>query len=511
MRICEEADFILLNCTNTQLSRKPFRHALYYVLNILSLRTATTRTVPLPNALNIVGRMDFEAERDGAWQRLPRQVLDFLGQQRPDAAIKFGMGLLRVPEQLDCRILSYHHGDPRHFRGRPAGFYELLGDVSTIGQVVQIISNRLDAGAIVAFAETRVRPHSYRSSMADAYATSPLLLKRALDNCLSGKVLPFEPAGRNYRLPSNWAVLRFAAKLLRAKAARLFYGAFFLKAWEVASAEATTDTPARLIDAVGDAARWEIAPRPLKYQFLADPFPHPNGGVLVEALRRSDGQGDIVHFAGDTVRTLCSGPGHFSYPATIKAGNDWYMVPEVSEWAEPQVFRLTGEGCEFVGELKVEGAPRLVDGTLYAADNAFYLFANDASEGSDVLRLWSADSLFSPFTEHPESPIRISPAGGRMAGALLRSGGRLYRMGQDCARGYGRQIVLFEILALSRSTYEETVAGDLSFTTVNGPHTLNLRGGRAYFDFYRERFSLLAGTGRLRATIAKRRARRMTV
>lgn len=510
MRICEDADFILLNCTNTRLTRRPFRHALYYVLNMLSLRTAATRSVSLPDRLNIVAHLDFEAEQDGAWQRLPEEVVAFLSRRTPDVAIKFGMGLLRVPEQLDCRILSYHHGDPRHFRGRPAGFYELLGDVATVGQIVQIISDRLDAGAVVAFGETRVRPHSYRSTMADAYRTSPLLLKSAIANCLSGKTLPVEPEGRNCRLPSNWTVVRFAAKLLKAKAARLLYGAFFTKAWEVASADTGAAAPGRLIDAIGESGRWRVLQRPRRYEFLADPFPHPHGGVLVEALRRSDGQGEIVHFGDETSRTVCCGAGHFSYPATIRTADGWYMVPEVSEWTDPRIYRLTDDACELVGELTVEGAPRLIDATLYAAEDGLYLFANDASEGSDVLRLWTAESLFSPFTEHSGSPILISPKGARMAGALLRSGERLYRMGQDCARGYGRRIILFEVLALSRSRYEETVAGELSFGNVNGPHTLNLRNGRAYFDFYRERFALFAGLGRLRAAIAKRQALRRT-
>jgi hypothetical protein len=97
-----------------------------------------------------------------------------------------------------------------------------------------------------------------------------------------------------------------------------------------------------------------------------------------------------------------------------------------------------------------------------------------------------------------------------MAGALLRSGGRLYRPGQDCARGYGRRIIFFEIAALSHSTYEETLAGELSFATVNGPHTLNLSESTAYFDFYRDEFSFFAGFGRLRAAAAKRRAARRT-
>ena len=506
LQLAADADFILLTCTNTRFTRRPFRHGLYYLLNLISLKGAATRPAPLPARLHIVERLDFEAEWDGAWQSFPRQVLDLLASERPDAAIKFGMGLLRVPDELECRILSYHHGDPRKFRGRPAGFYELLADVPTVGQIVQIISNRLDAGAILAFAETRVQPHSYRATMAEAYRASPLLMRTAVRNVLSGKVLPIEPSGRNYRLPSNATVLRFGAKLLAGKIRRLAYGAFFEKAWEVASAKADAHSPEQLAGAIGQSSSWRVVARPAMYRFLADPFPHPDGGVLVEALRRSDGQGEIVHFAEGSEQILCSGPGHFSYPATIEAGGERFMLPEVSEWTRPRLYRLTPHGCEPAADLNVEGGRRLVDATLYSGDDGLYLFANDVADGSEVLRLWTADSLFSRFTDHPDSPVRISPAGGRMGGGLLELGGRLYRPGQDCSRGYGRRILLFEVLALSRSSYDERPAGEISLEDAIGPHTLNVRGGTAWFDLYRERFSLLAGFRRFRASVSKRRA-----
>lgn len=505
MQLSDRADFVLLNCTNTRFRRRALRHASYYLLNVLALRNRETRSGPLPPQLNIVERLDFESEWEGAWQRLPGHVLDQLGKWRPDVALKFGMGLLRVPDALECKVLSYHHGDPRRFRGRPGGFYELLDDVPTVGQIVQIISNRLDSGAVVAFAETRAQPHSYRATMTEAYRLSPLLMRTAVRNCLSGKVLPIEPTGRNYRLPSNSTVVRFAAKVAAAKVRRLIYGAFFEKAWEVASAEVSPETPAELLTQVEDRSRWRIVQRPARYRFLADPFPHPMGGVLVEALRRDDGQGEIVHIADDRAAVLCHGAGHFSYPATVRSGEEWFVVPEVSEWTRPRAYRLDGEECEMAGVLDIDGSPRLVDPTLHSEGGAIYLFANRALEGSGVLRLWTAPSLFARFTEHPDSPVRISPVGARMAGAVLRIGGRLCRVGQDCSRGYGKGIVLFEIGALSPDEYREEPLGDFSFQEVSGPHTLNLRGGTAFFDFYRERFGALAGIRRFRARLAKQR------
>lgn len=502
-QLCESAEFVVLNCTNTRFKRHPVRHALYYLLNILSLRTSITQSVPLPAGLKIVGSMDFESIQEGAWQRLPSRVLEALSKWRPALALKFGMGLLRLPEEIECKILSFHHGDPRQFRGRPGGFYELLGNVPTVGQIVQIITNRLDAGAVVAFGETPVQPYSYRGTMEESYRTSPLLMKSALANCLSGTELPLEPTGRNHRLPSNWAVARFAAKMIKEKAKRLVYGAFIEKAWQVVSAQVTLTNAQELLTRTKDRARWRIVPRPHPYGFLADPFPHPSDGVIVEALRRRDGQGEIVHFGSDSTHVYCSGPAHFSYPGTFRVGGHWYLIPEVSEWSPPRIYRIAGDECEFVGHLDVESTVRLVDPTLHAQDGTVYLFANEASEGSHVLRLWTAKALFSRFTEHPESPIRISPAGSRMAGAILRLGTGLYRLGQQCSRGYGKAVILFEITRISLSDYREEVVGELTFDGVSGPHTLNVRGDTVYFDFYTERFALGAGIRRMRALLSK--------
>ena len=483
LQLSDSADFVVLNCTNTRFSRRPFRHALYYLLNVLALKNRETRSVPLPAELNIVERLDFASEWDGAWQRLPGQVLDQLGKWHPDVAVKFGMGLLKVPEALECKILSYHHGDPRRFRGRPAGFYELLGDVPSVGQIVQIISSRLDSGAVVAFAETRARGHSYRATMAEAFRLSPLLMKSAVHNCLSGQVLAIEATGRNYRLPSNRTVARFAAKLVDAKLRRIVNALFWEKAWKVGWMALEPDTLPQLLDSLSDAAQWQVVSEPSTYAFLADPFPHPRDGILVEALRRRDGQGEIVHIADASARLMCEGAGHFSYPGTICVEGRCFLVPEVAEWSEPRIYRITDNGCEFVRELDIGGSPRLVDPTLHEADGVLYLFGNALAEGTEVLRLWTSTDLFGRFSEHPASPIRISPEGGRMAGAILHIGGRRFRFGQDCTRGYGDGIVVFEICRLSPTDYEEVELRSLAFSGVKGPHTLNLGNGIACFDF----------------------------
>ena len=508
-RLPPDCEFLVYNCTNSRASHRSLKHALYYALNLVSLRNRHTARVGLPEALNARANTDFEAEYDGIWQRLPQPLLAKIVADEPSVLIKFGMGLLRVPSvsELPVPILSYHHGDPRAFRGRPAGFHELLMGKETIGQVVQILSNRLDAGEIVAFAETKGHEHSYRRTMIDAYRCSPLLLKTAITNAVSGYRSPIEATGKVYRLPSNARVLRFLVKQLRCLLRHLAYGAMFEKSWQVAEAPVPEDTGGGPLTRLPDQTTWRVVRCPPEYRFLADPFYHPEGlGLLVEALRKSTNMGEILHLSGAIETPITDwAAGHYSYPSTCSVGGQYYLVPEVSEWSVARLYRLSGSRLDEIGELDVPGRPRLLDPTLFKSDCGLFLFANDEKDGSSVLRLWYSDSVLGPFAEHGSSPIRISPKGSRMAGSVhVTPAGTRYRVGQDLRRSYGDGIVIFRVDALSPTEYRETEVGEVRLADLRGPHTLNVCDDKVVFDYYSDRFSPLAGIRRL-LSLARRR------
>lgn len=491
---------VVYNNKRRRRARRSLRHAFYYALNLVAVRNPLTRFVPLgrddPRILRVV---DFEAEQEGAWQRLPEALLAEIARDRPAAILKFGLDLLRVPaaDRLALPILSYHHGDPERYRGRPAGFWELVHGRSVIGQMVQILSNRLDAGAVVAFAETKVHAHSYRATLIEAYRASPLILARAIDKAVAGERLDKPVGGPAYRLPGNLIVLRLCLRLARAKAGRLVYGALFEKRWQVSTA------PASPGEELPDPGRWRTLPCPRGYTFLADPFFAPDGSLLVEALNAASGKGEILllDHGGPPVR-LSNPAVHHSYPASVEEGGRHHIVPEFALWSPPRAYAWGREPWNGGRELDIAGRPHLLDPTFLRHEGGLYLFANIVEEGNGVLRLWRAPSLFGRFEEHPSSPIRISPIGARMAGEIVRGGdGSLTRLGQDDSGGYGDGLLMFEIEALAPDLYRERPAGRLRFEGVKGPHTLGFRDGTAVFDWYRERFSLLAGVRRLRARL----------
>lgn len=504
--IADESELLVYNCTNKKLVRRRPRHAAYYLLNLFTVRNRMSRRRAWPAELKATAVREFEAVQDGSWQALPRELLQQMRDDRLDAIVKFGMGLLRVPpaEQLASPILSYHHGDPAHFRGRPAGFYEMQSGRPVMGQVVQRLSNRLDAGEIVAFAETKVSPHSYRATLVEAYRHSPLILKKAVNNSIAGR--SWNPAewGRAYRLPSNVPIVKFLLKQWRNACAHLLYGLFKEKQWKVATvAVSESPTLKSVQQSLADPANWRTIETPFAYRFLADPFFYPAGGLLVEGFNSRSCRGEILHVGGDGVRRVSDRGGHFSYPAPYYDGEQWFVVPEISEWSSPKIFGLRDSLIE-AGELRIPGREPLLDPTPFRHGGSTYLFANLATEGPSVLRLWTAEKLNDEFTEHPSSPVRLSPHGARMAGGILALGGDLVRVGQDLGRDYGDGLCFFRIKHIGLDRYEEEWVGDFRFGHCKGPHTFNIRGNQVAFDYYVDRFSLLAGMRRFRERRAAR-------
>jgi hypothetical protein len=510
VRGCDELS--VFSCSNTRLKRRLIRHCGYYFLNALSVRNPLTRQMDIATGRKrISSHTTFSSNYDGSWQTLPDTVVEQLKDY--DIILKFGMGLLRVPptEVLPVPILSYHHGDPDQFRGRPAAFWEMVQGAPVVGQVVQRIGNRLDAGDIAAYAETRVLPHSYRSTLLESYRHSRLLINSAIQNALAHAWLPKSCSGCNYRLPSNWLVAKFFVAMAFQFAKRIIYGAVTEKKWQVSRASAAGFRMSAVSsESFPPESSWREIPVNGGFVFYADPFFASRGdGILVEALCDRTGEGEILLIERDEHRRLLAIDGHLSYPCAVEAAGRHLLIPEMAVDYEQKLFAFEEGELRQLPALRFEKPTRLIDPTLVEHDGRLYLFANELSTGASALFLWSAESLDHVFQLHPASPLLITPRGGRMAGNLVRAEGGLIRLGQTFLRRYGDGIVVYEVTELSATRYAEREIGELRFGGRNGPHTLNSRGGELVFDWYKEVFSPLAGLRRWRAH--RRAATRQTL
>lgn len=478
----------VLNCTNTANKKRIWHNGMYYALNMASIKNPLTRKRPLNFDDSFV--VDFDSRYEGSWQWIPDDVIAQLAEKKCYTMLKFGMSLLKTDNLVGFDVLSFHHGDPRQYRGRPVGFYELLHNAECVGLIVQKLSNILDGGEVLAIGYAKTHKYSYRKTIQEIYRSSPALLRRALINHISGKNVDILPIGKNYRLPSNWLVVKFCVRLLTQKVKRLIYGALWEKRWNIMVAE-DVNPVATTILTIADK-KYPIIPA--KYNFYADPFFSADGTkIRTEALLAATGLGEIVELDVNSLKitsTLLAGP-HFSYPYTFLEKDSEYLLPEVSSHEAPYLFDLSG----VLQKIPLRGLEnlRLVDPSLVKADGRYWLFGGHPETAATMLQLYSADSIDGPYIPHSMNPIVISPLCARMGGRLLVHEGKLYRFGQNNADAYGNGIRVMEVVKLSRDNYEEQEVAQLRFSDAHGPHTVDVRNGKVVVDFYIDRFSFLAG------------------
>jgi len=480
---------LVLSCVNTRTKKNLAKHFLYYALNFFTLKNHLTRKVNLE--CNDVKFIQFESIYEGTWQKIPDLILSELVDLGIDVVIKFGMSLLRVDGNLShLKILSFHHGDPAYFRGRPAGFYELIQKKSSVGIIVQELSNKLDAGRVWAISHSKVQHHSYRKTAINFYAKSQYLLRKAIINLSRNTPIDILSEGRNYRLPSNLLVLKFIAFIFLRKMKRLLYGAFYEKKWNIATSRDVNIFHGELLS----LKTAKLATIVSGYNFYADPFFSSNGKIIrLEALNSKNGLGEILEIDAENLikKNILLQGNHYSYPFSFLFGAEEYLIPEVASHSSPYALR-----APFGGNVKIllKGMERyrVVDSTIFEYEGVIYLFCGMSSSAADCLYLFHSKSFGNEFISHPLNPIIVDPSRARMGGRIVHRNGRLYRFGQDNSYGYGDGLSVCEINKLSTTDYEEKIVGLLRFKDANGPHTIDFFKDEAVFDFYIERLSVMA-------------------
>lgn len=498
---------VVLNCQNTT-SKKDFsKNLVYYILSRMTIKNKLTEYTKYQNDKASI--INFDSEYKGNWQVIPENILDIASSEHDiDVIVKFGMSLLKIEGKLkDIPVLSYHHGDPSKYRGRPAGFYELLHNEKKLGLIVQRLTNKLDAGEILAFAEARITPYSYKKSLENSYIQSKYLLRQAVKNLISETTLEIDTGGRNYRLPSNFIATYFLIKLLLNKIRHAMYWMFYEKRWNAGIVQLSDELGGDFLINSSEVSKFDINQQ---YSFYADPFfSVDNTKIRLEALDKKTGLGDIIELDledNDYLNIIASGD-HYSYPFPFLYQGSEYILPEVASHSSQFFFKPNhNESDNERIYLKGLDNKRLVDATLFEHNNYWYLFFGDGSTAHSVLNLWVSESLLQPFKKHPCSPICLSPSGARMAGPIVRYNDKLLRFGQNNNKNYGASITVSEIERITPDSYEEKLYGSIKIDKLLGPHTIsfNFNKGIALIDYYYEQFDLLAGIRRIKLKLSKK-------
>jgi hypothetical protein len=495
-------------CQDKVVSKRSKQNLLYFVVIFIARMFAVEfKKKSIPSSLLVKARvLRFNCERSGSWQRMPSEIHETL--KSCDVVVKFGMNLLKIEKSWEPSfgVISYHHGNPAKYRGRPPAFYELLYGEDSIAVIVQKLTNILDAGDILAIAESRVFTYSYRKSIRKLYAAGVPLLAKSLNefstaSTESSKVV----LGPIYKYPNNHLVMTFLWNLAKSILKHFLYGAFIEKVWAVGRLSCN------FIELEKDFTieNFDVLPNIGSGITAADPVGATDSGIYLEQIGKWN-KGRIALWDYEKyVDVELPRIGHYSFPTVVPFKGRNFIFPESAQHSSPRLFEIDESGLWIGTVIVLEGLERtrLKDPVLFSQNDEFFIFGGE-SDSEQRLNLYISNNLFGPYKEHPSSPILLSPMGARMAGPIYSSNQELFRFGQNCSAGYGRGVTVFKILEISDGSYREARVGQLLVQGALGPHSLLFINQSTFFDYYVEKIHLLAGFKRAISLLLRMHHRR---
>lgn len=213
-------------------------------------------------------------------------------------------------------------------------------------------------------------------------------------------------------------------------------------------------------------------------KFVADPFMiHVQGlwYMFFEVLNKQTNKGEIGLATSSNAlgwvyqQIVLSEQFHLSYPYVFEWNGDHYMIPETLEAGGVWLYRADVFPTDWsrLGALTRETC---ADPSVFRFRDQWWMFACSTPYQHDTLRLYFADELMGPWTEHALSPIVAGDKSkARPGGRVLVFEDRVVRFAQDCVPRYGAQLRAFEILELTASTFRERETRNSPVLTANGP------------------------------------------
>jgi hypothetical protein len=416
--------------------------------------------------------------------RFSDRALSEIRRHDLDVALRFGFRILRGGALEIARhgVWSYHHDDPQAVRGAPPCFWEVMERHPVTGSVLQVLSEKLDAGRVLYRSWSTTHRRSVARNKAQVYWKSAAFVGRCLrqlaesgDAAAGAARREAEPpaAEKLHRKPRNvhaaflvgrHAVRAVTDKLLDAAARKQWFLAFQID--PAASREATAL----------DAGRFRFTPiLPPRDRFWADPFPVPHGdgwAVFFEEYVYAEHRGRLAVLELDRAgrwtapRPVLEAPHHLSYPFVFEWRGERFMVPESSAARRVELCRAADFPDRWQPEAVLLDGVRAVDATLHeAADGRWWMFANVARDETphahDELHLFHADSPLGPWRPHRRNPVVSDARHARPAGRVFSARGDLFRPAQDCSYLYGYAVALQRVRRLDLTDYEEETVSTL--------------------------------------------------
>jgi len=383
-----------------------------------------------------------------------------------DFILRFGLNII-TGEILDIPkygIWSFHHGDERKYRGRPACFWEMYNNENEIGGILQRLNEKLDGGIILKRWFIKNNKISWKNNLDELRNYGTLLPKQVCIDIINGNEnyifnKPSKTSAKIRYVPKNIEMVSFIFTLFK-NYFYFFKKKFMIDSWKIGLIEdkigyyAFNDSKTKI--------KWFESND--KNVFFADPFLTKQGEdfiVFFEKFNHNDNRGMISRFLIDKNKKISNeievirDKNHYSFPYIFEENNKLYILPEQMSKNLVEIYEIDKNSGKVLSKKIILDNIKLSDPTIFCYNSKYWLFG---TVNGIELMAWHANEIFGTWTEHKNNPIKIDISSSRNAGRILYNEEELIRFSQDCSKDYGSRIAINKILELSEINFlEETI------------------------------------------------------
>jgi hypothetical protein len=474
-------------------------NVLWRLYEKIFLRKGPLKNIKKPKFLRKVPEIKCKVEIRGKFsQYFSDNDIEKIRSFEPDFILRFGFSIIRgeVLNVAPYGIWSFHHSDENVIRGGPAGFWEVYRMHYLNGVILQKLTDHLDGGIILKkrFYKTQFHDCAFHlHHILDASTDMPV---QVCADILNGCADYFKHSAsvsmaKIYSWPTAFQMISFAFRQIFRRIRYHLKDVFVFEKWSVAIAEADPDSVIRS-GKLPDPDEMLLYRSDNKYP--ADPFAlqTDNGlRIFFEDYSYSNGKAALstILYHEGSLKNMMSIPletGHYSFPFVFEWEGEIYVMPEQISKACVELYRWDEEGNTLTYFKTILPIP-LADPVLLFEHNMWWLFGS--VPGKDVnnsLNLYYSESLLTEFKPHPQNSIVFDPRCARMAGAIFRNKGKLFRPAQESHIYYGKRIALYEITQLTPTRYSERFVNHIEPNKhkylKKGLHTLNFIPPNIVYD-----------------------------
>ena len=434
-----------------------------------------------------------------------------------DVLFRRGFRILRGDILTKCSrygVWSFHHGNNRDLRGQPSGFWEFVEERDSVGAILQVLSEDLDGGTVLAKTMCGAKYAYTWGLLLDRlyWKASEMLPKclhvvaeqgdHGLERLISDNQKPFDVYDRVlYLHPNILSSIRAIFRLLRRLRGSLFkrtiirslrsLGLPHKPKWEILYSF-SVDTDAPSISLNMRKFKKLFAP---KGHFWSDPFLLERNGkqyLFFEDYGYKDAKASILvaeltkNGLADSPKTALEENFHISYPHIFEYNDALYMIPETRGAKQIRLYKCVGFPDKWEFDSILLDNVSAADSTVFNHDGNWWLFSSICSYkgADDALHVFHSDSPLEGWRPHPYNPVNMDVHSARPAGNVFMKDGKLFRFAQIGIE-YGWGVAICEIITLTREYYEEKVVEVIEprwDTEVLGVHTLNMTNGCVVSD-----------------------------